>query len=240
MVETCCERGRGQRVGGGLEFVRGGTDDVDDFAYGALEIVGELVHVGLALLRDARFGFLLLGFQLNLGETVLLEDERGFGDVANLVLALGAVDVDLEFSAGERLQQIDHRPERLGDTILTDHEAQQHPAGDAGERDDDQQFRLGGIFLRDHFLMFINALAQAVNDRPEFGPQCLRRDIAFHHVAAQLLGRVGQFGGRSSVDRCQRRFLILLIGRKRLTHTRDKGPSLRVARLRDNLKSLVE
>ena len=57
--------GRGQRTGGGFQFGRGRGHGLDDLADRAFEIVGELDHVGLALLRgdlvllDLGFGFRL-------------------------------------------------------------------------------------------------------------------------------------------------------------------------------------
>ena len=54
--------GAGQRAGGGFELGRGGRDRIDDAADRALELVGELEHVGLALCDGALLGLLLLGF----------------------------------------------------------------------------------------------------------------------------------------------------------------------------------
>ena len=70
-------RAGGERTRRRLEFGRSGRYGFDDFADGALRVVGHPDHVRLALLGRAKFGSLLLGPHALDFQPVLLEHFHG-------------------------------------------------------------------------------------------------------------------------------------------------------------------
>ena len=80
-------RGRRQRAGGSFQFGRGRRHGFDDLADRALEIVGELDHVGLALFTGALIRRQAIGahsFYLNPGR---LEHRQRQHDLADFITA---------------------------------------------------------------------------------------------------------------------------------------------------------
>ena len=61
------------------------------------------------------------------------------GDLADFVAAIRTRNVDVVFAAGKLLQQLDHSPDRLGNAVLADHEAEQEAERHAHDREDQQQ-----------------------------------------------------------------------------------------------------
>ena len=77
--------GLGQRAGGRLQLRRGRRDGLDDAADRGLEIVGELVHVGLALLGGALLRGGGFGFERARLDHVVLEHLHRRRHLADLV-----------------------------------------------------------------------------------------------------------------------------------------------------------
>jgi hypothetical protein len=107
--------GAGQGAGGRLQLGGGGGDGIDDIADGGLELVGELLHVGLALGSGARLGFLLRGLHFLDAGQIILEGLGGAGIVADLVVARRIRDLDRLVAVGELHQHFPDPADRAGD-----------------------------------------------------------------------------------------------------------------------------
>jgi hypothetical protein len=82
---------------------------------------------------------------------------HGASGVADLILALGAGDLDL-FALGHPLQQSDQRPHRLGNTELADEKTEQQAERDADRRNGDHHRGDAIVFLCRLFGHTANAL----------------------------------------------------------------------------------
>jgi hypothetical protein len=95
--------------------------------------VGKLQHVGPALGGHSVLGLLLFDFHAELGKPVFLEDKTGLSDLADFILAMRAVDLNVVIAGGELLKQRDDRADRLGDAVLADQEAKHNSSEDTHE-----------------------------------------------------------------------------------------------------------
>ncbi len=205
--------GLGQRTGRGFEFGRRRGDAFDDVADRALEFIREPAHIGFALGDRAQLGLLLLFLHADLGEAVILEHERGFRDVADLVPALGAGDLDVVVAAGQPLQHHDQIADRLGDPVLADEEAQSDAENDADCRDNDHELRNAGIFVLRLLDRGCGLLVEVLDEVASHQAQLVRDLSALHGFRAELVHLLGHlkifdFAGQSQ----RRRQLTLVIG----------------------------
>ena len=172
-------RGLGELAGDALELAGGGHHLVDDAADAGLEIIDEMAQLRLALLDGSRgCGGLLVAHALPL-QRVVLEHGDGAGDLADLVVAVLAVDRDVALAVRDRGQRGRHRSERFSDAADDQHgEQHNQQRGDAG-RD-----RHGLHRLRQHALVLGHGDAD-IEDADHLPGRVLHGIVGGHVVLAE-------------------------------------------------------
>ncbi len=126
-------RGLGELARDALELAGGGHHLLDDAADPGLEVVDEMAQFDLALLGGGGRGRSLLVAHALAFLRVALEHRDGARDLADLVVAVLAVDGKFALAFGDRGQRRRHRRQRLGHPAHDQHGQKHHQqCGDAG------------------------------------------------------------------------------------------------------------
>ncbi len=227
-VLGCAGRLRRQ-VGGGacgvgelprhpLELAGGAQHLVEDAADAAAELLDEIAQLRLALLCRGSRGRGLLAAQARPLQRVALEHGDRAGDLADLVGAILAIDLDVALAFGERRQRARDRGQRPGDAADDQQgEDQDQERGDAG-RDRHALDGLGqhALELRHGDADIENAddLAGGIRDREIGGHEGFaeQRGRALVRLAAAQDGLPGMIGGKLGPDGAVA-VLLLHVGR---------------------------
>ena len=196
--------GLGQRAGGRLQFGRGRRDGLDDAADRGLEIVGELVHVRLALLGGALLRGLGLGLERARLDHVVLEHLHGRRHAADLV----APRRERNLRRGVAVREHAHRLRDAADRARDAEEAERHRADrdrDAGAKRHERQRARRLVIGSGRHGRFARALVVELDQFAELVPHL--GELA-RQLAGVERGGVGLAVGARQLDQLGHRLLV--------------------------------
>ena len=169
----------GQLARDALEIAGGVHDLVDHAADAGLELVDEAPQFGLASIVCSRgIRGLLIAKALALGGVALEHRDRA-RDLADLIGAVVAIDLDIMPAVGDRRQRLRHRRQRPGDAANDQHGQDQHE-----QRRHRRRNRHGLDRMREHRIQLLHGNAD-IDDADDLSGRIRDREIRRHERLAE-------------------------------------------------------